>query len=57
MTCTTCAGSIEKALSTVPGVSRASVNFAAEKATAEYDPSMASESALIKAVENRINDH
>jgi len=33
MTCTTCADSVEKALSGVPGVSKASVNFAAEKAT------------------------
>jgi Cu+-exporting ATPase len=52
MTCTTCAGSVEKALSGVPGVSKASVNFAAEKATVEYDPSVTSEAALTKAVES-----
>ena len=38
MTCTTCAATIEKGLAETPGVQRASVNFASEKASIEYDP-------------------
>ena len=39
MTCTTCAATIEKGLAKTPGVERAEVNFASEKASVEYDPS------------------
>jgi len=39
MTCTTCAGTIKKGLARAPGVRKAEVNFASEKATVEYDPS------------------
>jgi Cu+-exporting ATPase len=39
MTCTTCAATIEKGLAKMPGVKRAEVNFASEKASVEYDPS------------------
>lgn len=35
MTCTSCAGRVERALSRVPGVARAEVNLATEKATVE----------------------
>jgi len=52
MTCATCAGTVEKSLSEVPGVVRASVNLATEKATVEYDPSLTSEKALVDAVTN-----
>ena len=38
MTCASCAQSIEKALGNLEGVARATVNFAAETATVEYDP-------------------
>ncbi len=38
MSCTTCAATIEKALSETAGVGQAKVNFASEKATVEYDP-------------------
>ena len=38
MTCTTCAATIEKGLADLPGVEKASINFAAEKASLEYDP-------------------
>ncbi|MDH5365134.1 MAG: heavy metal translocating P-type ATPase, partial [Dehalococcoidia bacterium] len=38
MTCTTCAATIEKGLSEIPGVEQAKVNFASEKASVEYDP-------------------
>ena len=52
MSCATCAGTVEKSLSEVPGVVRASVNLATEKATVEYDPSLTSEKALVDAVTN-----
>ena len=38
MSCTTCAATIEKALSETAGVEEAKVNFASEKASVEYDP-------------------
>ena len=38
MTCTTCAATVEKALAAMPGVGKATVSFAAEKASIEYDP-------------------
>ncbi|ABC34228.1 heavy metal translocating P-type ATPase [Burkholderia thailandensis] len=37
MTCASCAGRVEKALSQVPGVARAAVNLATEQATVEAD--------------------
>ena len=46
-----CRDKIEKTLSGVPGVSAAKVNVATETATVDYDPSLASEADLIKAVE------
>ena len=39
MSCAACAARIEKGLSKLPGVSRAVVNFATQRATVEYDPS------------------
>jgi Cu+-exporting ATPase len=39
MTCTTCAGTIEKGLSKTEGIAQAKVNFASEQASIEYDPS------------------
>jgi Cu+-exporting ATPase len=39
MTCTTCAATVKKGLAKTPGVKRAEVNFASEKASVEYDPS------------------
>ncbi|CAG4893388.1 heavy metal translocating P-type ATPase [Paraburkholderia saeva] len=49
MTCASCASRVEKALAKVPGVSRASVNLATEKATIETGPEVAAES-LVAAV-------
>lgn len=51
MHCATCAITIQDALSTVPGVADARVNFALGKAVVDFDSSIASESALKKAVE------
>lgn len=38
MSCASCASRVEKSLSGAPGVSTASVNFGAEKATVTFDP-------------------
>jgi Cu+-exporting ATPase len=38
MTSATCANTIEEALTSVEGVTEATVNFALEQATLEYDP-------------------
>lgn len=51
MTCITCAGSVEKALSARKGVYRVAVNFAAEKATVEYDPSVTTEKDLARTIQ------
>lgn len=50
MSCSSCAGIIERALKKVPGVTEARVNFAAEKASIVYDSRQASVEDLIKAV-------
>ncbi|MFC5431183.1 heavy metal translocating P-type ATPase [Paraburkholderia denitrificans] len=50
MTCASCATRVEKALAKVPGVARASVNLATEKATIEAQDGVAPE-ALVSAVE------
>jgi Cu+-exporting ATPase len=52
MTCATCAGTVEKKLSELRGVSKAGVNLASEKATVEYDPSLTTEKDLVRAVED-----
>jgi len=52
MTCATCAGTVERKLSQLRGVSKAAVNLASEKATVEYDPSQATEKDLVQAVED-----
>ncbi len=38
MTCSACAAAVERAVSKVPGVSAASVNFATEKLSVDWDP-------------------
>ena len=50
MHCTSCAGIIERSLKKVPGVSQASVNFAAEKAIITFDSSRAQVTDLVTAV-------
>jgi Cu+-exporting ATPase len=52
MTCANCAANIERALNRkVPGVVNASVNFATERASVEYLPSMTDLDEIIAAVE------
>jgi Cu+-exporting ATPase len=53
MTCTNCAMNIEKALQkNVPGVVKASVNFASERASVEYLPGISSLQDMATAIEN-----
>lgn len=50
MHCVSCAGRVEKTLSSQSGVKMASINFAAANVTVEYDTSLTSPEALRKAV-------
>lgn len=50
MHCATCAATIEKALKKTKGVKSASVSFAAESASVEFDPKVVSENELESAV-------
>ena len=50
MTCTNCAATIEKGLAAVPGVEKASVNFASEKVSLEYDPAKVDLGRLSKTI-------
>ncbi len=50
MSCASCAVNLETGFSVLPGVSRASVNFANEKATIEYDPGETSVPNLVKTI-------
>ncbi|WP_022821606.1 heavy metal translocating P-type ATPase [Hymenobacter norwichensis] len=52
MTCASCASFVEKSLTRTPGVQRAVVNFATEKATVDYVPTQASPASLKEAVVN-----
>jgi len=51
MTCANCALAVERALSRLPGVVEAQVNFATERARVEYVPGVVSVSTMIQAVE------
>jgi Cu+-exporting ATPase len=51
MTCAACVRRVEQALDNVPGVLKAGVNLATEKATVAYDPALAAVSDLRKAIE------
>ena len=52
MTCAGCASRVESALSKVPGVARAAVNLALERADVTLDPAGASPDTLVEAVEH-----
>lgn len=51
MSCASCVSAIENALRSFKGVISANVNFAAEKATVEYDPATTDVAAIEKVVE------
>ncbi|HEY3492788.1 MAG TPA: cation transporter, partial [Solirubrobacterales bacterium] len=50
MTCSSCAGRVEKSLNGLDGV-EATVNFATERATVNFDPSRIAPEDLVGAVE------
>ncbi len=52
MTCGSCVARVEKALGQAEGVSEARVNFAAEKATVEYDPEYTDLGSLAGVIED-----
>ena len=52
MTCASCSSRIEKNLAKLPGVLRANVNLASEKATVEYDPSGVDEGKMVALVKD-----
>ncbi|SHK87951.1 heavy metal translocating P-type ATPase [Hymenobacter psychrotolerans] len=51
MTCASCVNVVERALSRTPGVQRATVNLATEKATVEFEPALTSRAGLRAVVE------
>ncbi len=51
MTCASCVSHVERALGETPGVAKASVNLATEKATVEYDPAAVTFEGLVAAVD------
>jgi P-type Cu+ transporter len=51
MTCASCVQRVQRTLSKKEGVAEASVNFAAEKATVEYDPKATNPDEMIGAIE------
>jgi len=52
MSCASCAAKIEKGLSNIEGVSKTTVNFAAEKATVVFNPAQTELSLLIEKVKD-----
>jgi copper chaperone CopZ len=52
MHCAGCVASVEKALKGVNGVTSASVDLKAGKAVVDFDPALAAEKELTKAVKN-----
>jgi Cu+-exporting ATPase len=50
MHCASCAGTIERKLSSTPGIRSVSVNFAAEKATVDFDSSRIDKAGIFRVV-------
>ena len=50
MTCASCAATVEKGLTKLPGVLQVNVNLASEKASVEYDPGQVDTRALMDTV-------
>ena len=50
MSCASCAGNIEEAIRSVPGVEACNVNFGAEQASVTYNPSQTDVAAIQRAV-------
>ena len=52
MTCANCALAIERGLKKMEGVHNATVNFAAERVTLEYDPSVVDEKRVVATIDD-----
>jgi len=52
MTCANCALTIERGLKKMEGVHNATVNFAAERVTLEYDPSVVDEKRVVATIDD-----
>src|SRR5207248_5349001 len=52
MTCASCVSRVERALKKVPGVGRATVNLATEKATVSYESEACEIGSLLDAIED-----
>lgn len=52
MHCASCAANIERALKKRPGVYKANINYASEKANVEYDPSVIKRGEIGKIIAN-----
>lgn len=52
MTCSACVRNVERALSKADGVTEATVNFATERASVNYDPSLIDLDTLVSRVKN-----
>lgn len=50
MTCASCVGRVEKALSALPGMARASVNLGSEKAEVVFDPGAVDAARIVAAI-------
>jgi Cu+-exporting ATPase len=52
MTCANCSNTIERNLKKLNGMAQVNVNFAAEKASCQFDPSILQETDIIKKIES-----
>lgn len=52
MTCANCVATVERSIKKVNGVQQASVNLSSERATVEFDPTVANLTAMINRVKN-----
>jgi len=52
MHCANCSGTIERSLNKLDGVAQANVNYASERATVVYDPSVLGEDAIISKIQD-----
>jgi len=50
MNCASCVAAVERALTAVPGVRRATVNLATERGSVQYEPASTTAAALVRAV-------
>jgi Cu+-exporting ATPase len=50
MTCAACAANIERALKKLPGIGEAGVNYATNRATVTFDPSVLTVPAIVEAI-------